>query len=238
MSALFQFGERMPDYSVPVLNEREVRAGAGLLFVIAFVAFSKAWFTGDFGLIRIVVIGFFVEFVIRVLINPRFAPSLIVGRWLVSAQTPEYTGAPQKLFAWSLGLAMAALMIVLVGIFDVRGPINLLICALCLVFLFFEAAFGICIGCKIYAMFVRTPPQLCPGDVCEIKVKHEIQKIVPAQGFVLVGFTALMIAVVVNLGSTSKLSASPAAESGRCVVPGFAKAIGHEEMWKLHNNCK
>ena len=40
MSALFQFGERMPDYSVPVLNEREVRAGAGLLFVIAFVAFS------------------------------------------------------------------------------------------------------------------------------------------------------------------------------------------------------
>jgi hypothetical protein len=29
-----------------------------------------------------------------------------------------------------------------------------------------------------------------------------------------------------------------AAEVERCKVPDFAKALGHEEMWKLHNNCK
>jgi len=29
-----------------------------------------------------------------------------------------------------------------------------------------------------------------------------------------------------------------AAEAERCKVPDFAKAMGHEEKWKLHNNCK
>jgi len=28
------------------------------------------------------------------------------------------------------------------------------------------------------------------------------------------------------------------AEAERCKVPDFAKALGHEEKWKLHNNCK
>ena len=29
-----------------------------------------------------------------------------------------------------------------------------------------------------------------------------------------------------------------AAEAERCKVPDFAKAMGHEDKWKLHNNCK
>ena len=28
------------------------------------------------------------------------------------------------------------------------------------------------------------------------------------------------------------------AEAQRCKVPDFAKAMGHEEKWKLHNNCR
>jgi hypothetical protein len=28
------------------------------------------------------------------------------------------------------------------------------------------------------------------------------------------------------------------ADAERCKVPDFAKALGHEEKWKLHNNCK
>jgi hypothetical protein len=27
-------------------------------------------------------------------------------------------------------------------------------------------------------------------------------------------------------------------EAARCKVPDFAKAMGHEEKWKLHNHCK
>jgi hypothetical protein len=33
-------------------------------------------------------------------------------------------------------------------------------------------------------------------------------------------------------------SPADAAEAERCKVPDFAKAIGHEEKWKLHNSCK
>jgi len=28
------------------------------------------------------------------------------------------------------------------------------------------------------------------------------------------------------------------AKAERCKVPDFAKALGHEAMWKLHHNCK
>ena len=28
------------------------------------------------------------------------------------------------------------------------------------------------------------------------------------------------------------------AEIERCKVPDFAKAMGHEDKWKLHNNCR
>ena len=53
MSSIFQFGEHVPKYEVPVLNEREVRAGAGILFFIAIVAFMNAWLTGDFSRITV-----------------------------------------------------------------------------------------------------------------------------------------------------------------------------------------
>jgi hypothetical protein len=38
MSKIFQFGEIVEGYRIPVLNEREIRAGAGLLFVLMFTA--------------------------------------------------------------------------------------------------------------------------------------------------------------------------------------------------------
>lgn len=32
-------------------------------------------------------------------------------------------------------------------------------------------------------------------------------------------------------------TAEQLAEEERCTVPAFAKAIGHEELWKKHNGC-
>jgi hypothetical protein len=37
--------------------------------------------------------------------------------------------------------------------------------------------------------------------------------------------------------SVSASMSAEAAEAARCRVPAFAKAIGHEQMWKLHNHC-
>jgi len=240
MSRLFQFGLDHPGYPVRVLNEREARAGAGLLLLLAGVAFMKAWFLGDFSLTRIAVVAFFIDFTIRVLVNPTYAPSLVIGRIFVRHQKPDYVGAPQKRFAWSIGLALAAAMLVMVVFNDVRGPLVLLVCLLCITFLFFEAAFGICIGCTIYNMVNREKAQLCPGGACEIHRQEDVQRLVPAQFAVLaasvlvVGLVALQLPPATARGVRLSDAAS---EAERCRVPAFAIAIGHEEKWKLHNNC-
>ncbi len=251
MSKFLQFGERMPEYAVPVLNEREARAGAGILFLVAMVAFLNAWFNGNFAPTKLVVIAFFVDFSIRVFINPKYAPSLVLGRLAVRRQQPEYVGAPQKRFAWGIGFALAALMMYLLVYQNVRGPVNLIVCALCLLLLFFETAFGICIGCVVYNLFNKDKAQLCPGGVCEIAERSEIQMVGFAQIAVVAAFFGVIYwanGLVAN-APDARLAQPPAsiaadnpvlskAEQERCKVPDFAIAMGHAEKWKLHNNCK
>ncbi|MCX7140614.1 MAG: DUF4395 domain-containing protein [Proteobacteria bacterium] len=251
MSGIFEFGEKREEYAVPVLNERAVRAGAGILFFLAVISFMNAWLTGNFQPTRVFVVAFLIEFTIRIFINPRYAPSLIVGQWMVRQQQPEWTGAPQKRFAWAIGFVLALIMLYLVVLNNVIGPINLIVCAACLTLLFFETAFGICIGCWIYNMFNKEAAQLCPGGVCEVP---------PAKtsglGMMQIAIVVLFAAAVGGIGqwvySTGPKkvelaqqpgSSAPAgpvdpAEIERCKVPDFAKAMGHEEKWKLHNNCK
>jgi hypothetical protein len=247
-SSLFQFGERIAGYDIPVLNERAVRASAGILFLFAIVAFMNAWLLGNFQPTRVFVVAFLAEFTIRLFINPRYAPTLIVGQWLVRRQRPEWVGAPQKRFAWAIGFVLALVMLWLVVIQQVIGPVNLLVCAACLTLLFFESAFGICLGCKLYNLFGHTPAQLCPGGVCEVPAASGFG-LSAAQALVLVFFGAGLWAVAhqvyapglapaVATPATAAAPAVDAAEAERCKVPEFAKAIGHEEMWKLHNNCK
>ena len=168
MSSILGFGEQVEGYPVKVLNERAVRASAGILFFFAIVSFMNAWLTGNFQPTRVFVVTFLVDFTIRIFVNPRYAPTLIVGQWFVRKQQPEYVGAPQKRFAWAIGFVLALTMLYLVVINNVIGPINLIVCSACLVLLFFESAFGICLGCKVYNLFNKDPAQLCPGGVCEV----------------------------------------------------------------------
>jgi len=237
MRALFGFGDNLPGFNVPVLNEREARAGAGILFAITLVAFMNAILLGNFAPIRVVSFGFFIDFFIRVLISPKYAPSLVLGRLMVRHQTPEFVGAPQKHFAWALGLALATVMVVLVAGFDVRGPVNMLICLTCLTLLFFETAFGVCIGCWLYRVLLRRETELCPGDACEVKVRHPIQMTSAGQVAAL-AFAAITLAGAGTVIGSKNYAAPFAMQSAeRCKVPQFAIAIGHEELWKRHNNC-
>ena len=248
MVSFLQFGEDNPDYSVRVLNEREARGAAGIMLLFAMIAFMTAWFKGDFTPTKLTIVAFFIDFFIRVLINPRYSPTLIMARWMVNNQTAEYVGAPQKRFAWSIGLVLATFMMFLVVINDVRGPINMITCLVCLILLFFESAFGICVGCKLYNLFNKEKAQLCPGNVCEIKDREPIQKLAWHQVLIAAVYVGLLLALSPVLFATtpqspiiepnvSSGSVSPAEEE-RCRVPEFAKKIGHEEKWKLHNNCK
>jgi hypothetical protein len=194
-----KFGETVAGYQIPVFNEREVRAAAGVLFFFATLAFYNAFLDQDFLFLKIFVVLFFIEFCIRLFINPKYAPAMILGRIIVSNQKPEYTGAPQKYFAWALGLGMAAFMIILLFIFDVRGYINLIVCSICLLLLFSETSFGICIGCKMYELITKNKPQLCPGDVCEVTFKEKIQEVNKIQIMILIIFLLVLSIVVFSL---------------------------------------
>jgi len=167
MSTIVKFGEDVDGYSIPVLNEREIRAAAGLLFLMMFIAIVAAVMKANFVLLKYAIAIFLPDMLIRVFINPRFSPSLILGRLIVRNQVPEYVGAPQKRWAWILGVLLASTMFILVNVMNTYGPISGLICLACLVFLFFESAFGICLGCKIYALLYREKAQYCPGEICE-----------------------------------------------------------------------
>ena len=196
MSKIIQFGEDIKGYNIRVLNEREIRAAAGILFVLMFVAILKVIFTANFILLKYAIVIFLTDMIIRVFINPKYSPTLILGRWVVNNQTPEYVGAVQKKFAWKIGIGLVIIMLVLQVIVNSFSPITGLICFICLIFLFFESAFGICLGCKFYPMFFKDKVQYCPGEVCEIKDRHEIQKLNYVHWTIVLGFILYIIAAV------------------------------------------
>jgi Domain of unknown function (DUF4395) len=196
MGKIIKFGEDVKGYDIPVLNEREIRAGAGLLFVLMFVAIMLVILKEDFLLLKYAIVIFLVDILIRVLISPRFAPSLILGRLIVRNQVPEYVGAKQKKFAWVIGIVLGATMLVLQVIVNSYSPITGLICMICLVFLFFEAAFGICLGCKFYSLVYKEKAQYCPGEVCDVNARQEIQKTSWVQILIVLGYTAFIVAAV------------------------------------------
>ncbi|MDO8457310.1 MAG: DUF4395 domain-containing protein [Burkholderiaceae bacterium] len=264
MSQVFQFGEQVEGFSVRVLNERAVRAAAGILFFPALVAFMNAWLIGNYQPIRLFVVLFLIDFTIRIFINPRYAPSLIVGQWVVRKQQPEWSGAPQKRFAWAIGFILALVMAYTMVFNGVIGPINFISCAICLTLMFFESAFGICIGCKLYNMLSKNQAQLCPGGVCDLP-PAKTSGTSWGQIAMVALFTASISGIAPLVYSTgtqqtgkadmhtataaaktqSAAYAAPAAspsidpaEAERCKVPEFAKKMGHEDKWKLHNNCK
>lgn len=197
MEKLIRFGENVPGYTIPVLNEREVRAAAGILFLLTYSALLAIIFKGYFPFIKFVITGFLTDFIIRVFINPKYAPTLILGRVIVKNQTPEYVGAAQKKFAWAIGFVLAATMFVLMVIVNSYSPITGIVCLICLIFLFFESVFGICLGCKFYHLFFKDKVQYCPGEVCELKDRQPIQKISGSQLIILLGFIVFIVMVVV-----------------------------------------
>jgi hypothetical protein len=193
-----KFGENVDGYNIPVLNEREIRAAAGILFLATFTSLMFILFKGNFVPIKYVITLFLLDFLVRVFIHPKFSPTLIFARLIVRNQTPEYVGAAQKKFAWIIGVVLSATMFFYFVIVNAYSPITGIICLICLIFLFFESAFGICLGCLFYPLFFKEKVQLCPGDACEVKEKQDIQKISKSQVLILLAFVAFIF-LAVNL---------------------------------------
>jgi hypothetical protein len=192
MSKTIQFGENAAGYNIPVLNEREIRASAGIMFLATFISLMLIMFKDNFLPIKYVVTVFLADFIIRVFVSPRYSPSLIIGRLIVRNQMPEYVGAPPKRFAWVIGLILSVIMFTFMVVVNSYSPITGIGCLICLTFLFFESAFGICLGCKVYSLFYKGKARYCPGEVCDRKSKQDIQKTSVAQVVVLFAFIAFV----------------------------------------------
>jgi hypothetical protein len=197
MNKIIKFGEDVEGYTIPVLNEREIRAAAGILFLFTYTSLLLILLKGNFLPIKFVIPVFLADFIIRVFISPRFAPTLILGRLIVRNQTPEYVGAVQKKFAWYIGIVLSGTMFIFFNIVNAYSPITGIICLICLIFLFFESVFGICLGCKFYPIFFKDKVQYCPGEVCDLKNKQEIQKTSSGQVIILFVFIALTVLMVI-----------------------------------------
>lgn len=247
-NSLFSSGEIVDNYQVQVLNENEVRAGAGILFLFAIISFMNSWLVGEFFYTKIFVVAFLIEFFIRVLINPKYAPILILAKLITREQKPFYTGAIQKKWAWSIGLVLAIMMFYLIVLNDIKGPINLFTCLLCLTLLFFETAFGICLGCKVHKFFNKNSIENCPSGKCEISETENIQKINFIQIAIFLLFLLSIYFISQSLNSKEIIKTEPTitqeqtnnteTKKENCTPPQWAIDMGHGEKWKLHHGCK
>ena len=86
---MFAFGEKVENYDTLMFNEREVRAAAGIVFLFAFMAFMSGFLTGNNEPTKLMVSVFLFDFFIRIFINPKYSPSMVIGRWIVNNQSPN-----------------------------------------------------------------------------------------------------------------------------------------------------
>ncbi len=156
-----------------VVNERAVRATAGIMFLIGVVTFFAIRSTGNYTPLMIVVPLFWLDFLLKTVFGPHYSIFGVAGRWATRKQRPEWVGAAQKRFAWSIGLALSSVMLVVSVFLHVRGWLPFAICLTCLTFMWMESALGICAGCTIYRWLqrlgvIRVPEHqpACPGGAC------------------------------------------------------------------------
>lgn len=159
-------GRIVPGYEIPVINERAVRAAAGILFLGGIIAYGFAIVTGSTGPLKPFGMFFIFDMLLRVTVGDRWSPTLGLGRLIVIRQKPEWVGARQKEFAWWLGLMLALISCTTMGLLAAPLWVTLALCGLCLSLLFIETAFGICVGCTLQSLFGKTRPRYCPGDTC------------------------------------------------------------------------
>lgn len=176
------YGKIIPNLTIhgtpatyPVVNEREIRGAAGIMFLIGIITFAIVFFTKDFTLLYIIVPLFWTDFLLKTIFQPHFSIFGFIAKYLVSNQDPDYVGAIQKRFAWTIGLVLATIMLVGAVTLGLRGPIPFIICSICLFFMWLESALGICVGCSIYTYLLKKgilkEPDVkpaCAGGVCSI----------------------------------------------------------------------
>ena len=199
---ILEYGEKVPGYDATVVNEREARAAAGILFMLGMIVIFVGIGYNHIIVARVYLGFLFIDFTAR-MISPKYSPSLLLGKFVVKDQTPDYTGGLQKRFAWTLGWFISLPMM---WWFVIHWDITfykVLICILCLTLMFLEASFSICVGCMLYKLIIRDDPKYCPNGSCEIRQKDPIQIFNPMQKIIaLLTFSGLLFGIYLFLAKT------------------------------------
>jgi len=199
---LWDYGEKVPGYETGVVNEREARAAAGLLGMLGTIVIFVAIGFNHVIVARVYLAFLWFDFTIRI-INPNYSPSLLIGRLIVRNQRPEYVGALQKRFAWTLGWFISLPMIYWFVLHWDITFYKVLICVLCIGLAFLESAFSICVGCMMHKSLTKSNPMYCPGGVCEIKKKEPIQTFNLAQKIItVISIIGVIIGIYLFLAKT------------------------------------
>jgi len=150
LRALFSFPNPVNEVSA-----RLVAAGV-LVMCIVTIAFGLEWAT--------VVIAY--GFVARVLTGPTLSP---LGQVVTRLVTPRLgiperpVAGPPKRFAQGVGVAFSVTALVLTGLgYWTAAEVVLALLASAA---FLESVFGLCLGCKVFAVLMRVG--VVPEDVCE-----------------------------------------------------------------------
>jgi hypothetical protein len=138
------------------VSARLVAAGV-VAMATASVALDQRW------LIVVITYGFLA----RVLTGPRLSPlGLLVTKVITPrlGMAPRLIPGPPKRFAQAVGLVFSATALVLAFGFG-RWDAAQIVLGLLAAAAFLEAAFALCLGCKVFALLMRIG--VIPSDVCE-----------------------------------------------------------------------
>jgi hypothetical protein len=172
------YGEDVEGISYRVLNEREVRAGTGIVLFLAIIAAINGFILNRYIVIPYIVGFITFNFFISVFITPALLQLKSSPAGSSASKRLCIFGAIRKRFAYALGFALT-LTIFILSFFLLKDPSYFdtvcSLCVLCIALIYIEAVFGICIGCKLYDLAIKTgilkTPETksnCMGDACEI----------------------------------------------------------------------
>lgn len=149
-------GDGLFSFPDPVneVSARLVAAGV-VLMVVLTIALDLRWF------VPVIAYGF----VARVLTGPSLSPlGQLVTRFVTPRLdlTPRPVPGPPKRFAQGIGVAFSvtATVLVIVGQWDAARIVLAMLGSAALL----ESAFGLCLGCKAFAVLMRIG--VIPEDVC------------------------------------------------------------------------
>ena len=176
--SIFSFGDESAEHGYKILDERAMRGSAGLMFLVGIVAFINGFILKNYIVLPYLSAFLGLNFALGIFVNPKLSPTYFLARLAIFRQDPLPIGAIQKRFAWSLGLILSTtifgLSLLLVNDASWFDPVCML-CLICLLFLFLETAFGICVGCQLYYLALRLKlikrPEIAPncmGNSCKI----------------------------------------------------------------------